>query len=213
MATKTCRTCNQTKDTSEFYVCRRRTDGLQYNCKDCCKIKGKEFREKNPDYYWGKNGYLTKRKDEFSQYVKDRVRADKTCKVYKLTLKDGSIYIGETKTPMNRRMTVHRAEFIQFKGGKAPYVPHLYVFMIGAGYSDEDIQNVWKSVEIIEEFEGTKEDSREREKFWIEEHHKLGYTLRNFIGVPKQHQWVTPTREYRKKHERWNKILGKDKTK
>lgn len=214
MTTKHCNKCGETKPVSEFYKQKKAKDGLQTTCKSCCNKASKEFREKRPDYYWGNNGYLTQRKKQFSQYVQDRYRADKSCKIYKLTLKDGSIYIGETKTPLNRRITVHRAEFIAFKGGKAPYVPLLYVYMVGAGYTEEDIKKVWASVEIIEEFEGTKAESRRREKYWIEEFTKLGYTLRNFIGVPKEHQWITPTREYNKKHERWNKILGKkNKTK
>ena len=34
---KTCNKCKQSLPESEFYVCKRNSDGLQGNCKDCCK--------------------------------------------------------------------------------------------------------------------------------------------------------------------------------
>lgn len=205
MKSKVCNKCGINKPYSEYYKCKAREDGLQYVCKVCSNKASKKFREKRPDYYWGKDGYLTKRKEEFSQYVLDRFRADKSCKVYKLTLKDGSIYIGETKAFLYRRMQTHKADYLKFRAGKSPNVPYVYVWMLGAGYSDEDIQNVWKSVEIIEEFEGTKADSKKREKYWIDEYIRMGYTLRNYVGVPKEHQWTNPKRVYTKRHQRWNK--------
>lgn len=200
--TKQCPGCGKVKDLLKDYHKNKKTkDGKQVYCKVCMNEKSKKFREKRPDYYWGEtDGYFTQRKDEILKYVKDYQAADGTVKIYKLTLKDGSIYIGETKRRISVRMNVHAGDYLKFKNGTQPYSPILYQFMLGAGYSDKDIIDVWKSVEIIEEFEGTKQDARDRERYWIQLLIKRGFTLRNFIGVPKQHR--IPRRKYVKRNQK-----------
>lgn len=201
--TKQCPGCGKVKDLLKDYHKNNKTkDGKQVYCKVCMNEKSKKFREKRPDYYWGNDGYFTERREETIQYVKDYQRADGSVKIYKLTLKDGSIYIGETKRRLSVRMNVHKNDFLKFRNGTQPYSPIVYQYMLGAGYSDEDIINVWKSVEIIEQFDGTKKEARAREKYWIQLLTKRGFTLRNYIGVPSKHR--VPRRHYTKKNGRFN---------
>ena len=49
----TCGKCSQSKSPDEFYKCSRRKTLKQANCKECSKKTNKEFRNNNPDYYWG----------------------------------------------------------------------------------------------------------------------------------------------------------------
>ncbi len=49
ITTKTCATCGQTKDSTEFYKDRSRADGLQWRCKQCTSERNQnpEIREHN----------------------------------------------------------------------------------------------------------------------------------------------------------------------
>lgn len=47
---KRCARCRETKPASEFYCKRAEHDGLQPYCKDCAKIKAREWQEDNRAY-------------------------------------------------------------------------------------------------------------------------------------------------------------------
>ncbi len=46
---KTCSTCKQSKDLSEFYVQNKHKDGRMYVCKECSIKHSKEYIKKNPE--------------------------------------------------------------------------------------------------------------------------------------------------------------------
>lgn len=46
---KTCRTCKQRKEQSEYYKDKNRKDGLNGQCKVCYNLRIKKWRQDNPD--------------------------------------------------------------------------------------------------------------------------------------------------------------------
>ena len=101
----TCYKCGKVKHEDEFYNCKPRKTGKQPNCKTCQKIYAKKWRDEiNPEYYWGQDGYFVRRYAETIQYQMKYKKADKDCKVYRLTFGDGDIYIGYTKRNIGVRL-------------------------------------------------------------------------------------------------------------
>lgn len=47
---KTCSTCKETKDVSEFYKDAQRKDGLRSRCKACCKVTERRWRDANKEH-------------------------------------------------------------------------------------------------------------------------------------------------------------------
>ena len=179
----TCNKCNVTKPEEEFYNSKTRKTGKQPNCKTCQKdYKKLWYNEINPQYYWGKNGYFVRRYAETLQYQIDYKRADKDCKVYKLTFQDGDIYIGYTKRNIGVRIVEWKRHWILFKKEPIhPSVTHSSVFkaFLSKGLTEEQIKEVWDSVEVIKQFPGTRYSGLKAEKESIEEYKKNGYNLLN----------------------------------
>ena len=48
-ATKTCKTCTETKPVDDFYVNRKAKDGRQSQCRPCTKAYGAKWRAENPE--------------------------------------------------------------------------------------------------------------------------------------------------------------------
>lgn len=46
---KTCSSCKQNKDKSEFYACASRPDGLRCECKECGKARTRQYTAENPE--------------------------------------------------------------------------------------------------------------------------------------------------------------------
>ena len=49
--TKKCRLCKIVKDLSKYYRYYRSSDGYNYECKDCCKIRHDKWKKDNPEKY------------------------------------------------------------------------------------------------------------------------------------------------------------------
>lgn len=184
---KHCTQCDLTKSKTEFYNNKSSKDGLQRTCKSCCNINSKKFRDNNPEYYWGTDGYFTQRYEETLEYVKELCRANKTSKIYKITTPDG-IYIGSTKRKFKLRLNTHLTDYKNrhVKRG-VNVIPLLYNTF--DKYSFDEAKKFIYSAELIEEFDGTLLKTKEREDFWMEYYRGLGYTMLNtYRAIGRQHK-------------------------
>ena len=170
-----CIGCGKTKESSEFYVNRKRSNGLQAYCKTCCKQNNAEFRIKRPSYYWDEEnqlGYLQRNYDKFKEIVRKSNAADKSNKVYGIDTPDGT-YIGATSRHIYARKANHKFAYFAYRNGlKRPKIPGLYDAF--DKYTIEEVEKMVNSMYIIEEWEGgDRKDLMEREsqyiKQWISE--------------------------------------------
>lgn len=174
---KHCKQCGLDKPTTEFYKNKSNKDGLQRCCKQCCNINSKKFRDINPEYYWGDNGYFTQRYDEVLEYVKEMCRANKSSKIYKIITPDG-IYIGSTKRKFNLRLNTHLTDYTnRYLRRNIKVIPLLYKSF--SNYTIEEVKQFLKNAEIIEEFDGTLLKTKEREDFWMEYYRSTGHDMLN----------------------------------
>ena len=170
-----CGGCNQSKPASEFYVNRKRSNGLQAYCKTCCKEKNAEFRFKRPTYYWGTEselGYLQKNYDRFMEIVKKSSAADKSNKIYAIPTPDGT-YIGATSRHLHARKSNHKWQYIAYRNGnyKTHKLPGLYDTF--DKYPIDLVEIMINSTYILEEWDGDRTElmQKEREHItkWISE--------------------------------------------
>lgn len=178
-----CIGCEQTKPASEFYVNKKRTNGLQAYCKTCCKEKNSEFRLKRPSYYWSDGnelGYLQKNYDRFKEIVRKSNAADKSNKIYAIPTPDGT-YIGATSRHMYARKSNHKWAYFAFRNGKKrPIIPGLYDTL--DKYPMELVDTFFNSMYVLEEWEGDRKDLMKREgeiiKQWISEGKQVLNTMK-----------------------------------
>jgi hypothetical protein len=163
-----CNQCNTEKPASEYYKNAKRSNGLQAYCKACNKRSGAEFRYKRPAYYWGDEnelGYLEKNYDNFLQIIKKSTLADKSNKVYAIPTPAGT-YIGCTSAHLSVRKASHKWTYLGHrKGLKKAIIPGL--FPILDNYSIEEVDTIFNSMYILEEWEGDRKELLERERHWI----------------------------------------------
>lgn len=105
---KKCNKCKLVKPMEEFHNAKKNRDGKQDKCKECFKIINKEFREKNPKYYWGtEDSYFVQRYDEIREYCDEYSKGNKKITIYTIDTPDG-IYVGSTKRRFNLKLAFHR---------------------------------------------------------------------------------------------------------
>lgn len=169
----TCVGCNESKPTSEFYVNRKRKNGLQAYCKVCCKEKNAEFRFKRPSYQWGDEttlGYLELNYDRFKEILRKSNAADKTNKIYAIPTPEGT-YIGATSRHLHARKSDHKWGYLGYrKGIRKTTLPTLYSIL--DKYSIDEVENIFSSMYVIEEWEGDRKELMKRE----------GEVIRDFIS-------------------------------
>ena len=179
-----CLNCGETKPSSEFYVNKKRKNGLQAFCKKCCKEKNTEFRLKRPAYYWGDEntlGYLEKNYDRFMEIVKKSTAADKSNKVYAIPTPDGT-YIGATSRLLSRRRLDHKFAYLRHRRGIGKIaIPGLYDVL--DKYSIEMVEIMINSMYIIEEWDGDRKDLLRRESEVIKEWIELGKPVLNMRKI------------------------------
>lgn len=178
-----CVGCGETKESSEFYVNRKRSNGLQAYCKTCCKEKNSEFRIKRPHYYWGDGnelGYLEKNYDKFKEILRKSLLADKTNKIYAIPTPDGT-YIGATSRHLHARKANHKWTYFAFRNGKKRG-KITGLFDVLDKYTLEMVEVMFNSMYILEEWEGDREDLMKREgeiiKQWISEGKQVLNTMK-----------------------------------
>lgn len=163
-----CVGCRESKESSEFYVNRKRTNGLQAYCKVCCKEKNAEFRFKRPTYQWGDEttlGYLEKHYDRFMEILKKSTAADKTNKIYVIPTPDGS-YIGATSRHLHCRKSDHKWQYLGYrKGIRKSVIPALYNVL--DKYPVELVEVIINSMYILEEWEGDRKELMQKEREYI----------------------------------------------
>ena len=160
---KNCKKCGKNKDHSEFNNKKASKDGLQEYCKECCKEASKQFRKLNPDYYWGKpNSYFSDKLHV--EKLNDQLKANKSIKIYKITLPEG-VYIGATKKHLWARIAAHRSLYTRYKKGLYRSLPLLYKAL--DAYDIDTALAMFDNNEIIEEFEGTRTEMHRRERYWL----------------------------------------------
>ena len=178
--TITCGKCNETKSADEFYKCSKRPNGKQYHCKECSKKTNKEFRNNNPDYYWGNDlSYFRRNYVRTMKYHSEYQKANKEPFIYKISTSKG-IYIGASQARPNVRLTSHRNDFLQFlqgKGFKKP-LPLLHKALKEEGDNWINCLATFKIIEVLPL--GTpKETLYELERYWIQKHEEIGYNMLN----------------------------------
>jgi hypothetical protein len=174
---KQCPQCGSQKPTTDYYKNKSNKDGLQRCCKECCNINSRKFRTRNPNYYWGDNGYFTQRYEETMEYTKEMCRANKSSKIYKITTPDG-IYIGSTKRKLNLRLNTHLADYRnRFLKRGINNIPLLYNSF--SNYTIDEVRGFLRSAELIEEFDGTILKTKEREDFWMQYYRGTGCKMLN----------------------------------
>ena len=166
--TKTCTQCKIEQPTTEFNKRTAAKDGLQQRCKTCCKSNSKYFRDVlRPDYYWGDTeGYFVKNKVKTDMYNKDYFTANKSAKIYRIDLAEGS-YIGATKRHLHTRLTQHINDFKKvIRDGKSvAYIPLFYNAL--TNYELSDIKKIIRSGYVIDQLNGNSAEMKQREKEWI----------------------------------------------
>lgn len=165
-----CNKCGYIKQASEFYVNKKRKSGLQAYCKTCCKESNTEFRIKRPTYYWGDEnelGYLEKNYERFKEIIRKSNASDKTNKIYAIPTPDGT-YIGATSRHLAVRKGDHKWQYIRWKNGLSKVkMPILYESL--NKYSLEEVDKIFNSMYIIEEWSGNRQELLNREKEVIKE--------------------------------------------
>jgi hypothetical protein len=174
---KVCQMCGELKSYQQFSINRTSKDGLQRHCKICSQKESKKFREKNKDYYWGNNGYFRQFYEATKKYNQKYYNAIYSVKIYCIELPDG-FYVGCTKTRLNVRMKDHLGDYRHYKlfGGKKK-MPIFYDAL--DRYTLDEVKDFIRNVKLLEEFEGTHEEKRNRETYWIQLLKKSGKTMLN----------------------------------
>ena len=179
-----CTQCNTIKPTSEFYVNRKRSNGLQKYCKTCRKQNNSEFRLKRPSYYWGDEntlGYLEKNYDRFMEILKKSNAADKTNKIYAIPTPDGT-YIGATSRHLHARKSDHKWTYLGYrKGLKKVRIPGLYDVL--DKYPTDMVEVMFNSMYILEEWEGDRKELMEREREYIQKWISEGKPVLNKMKI------------------------------
>ena len=179
-----CTQCDTIKPTSEFYVNRKRSNGLQKYCKTCCKENNSEFRLKRPSYYWGDDntlGYLEKNYDRFMEILKKSNAADKSNKIYAIPTPDGT-YIGATSRHLHARKSDHKWSYLGYrKGLKKVRIPGLYDVL--DKYQIDMVEIIFNSMYILEEWEGDRKELMQRERDYIQQWVSEGKPVLNKMKI------------------------------
>lgn len=180
-----CTDCGETKLTSQFHKCKRRKNGYQAKCKSCVKKYNELYRTKlNPTYWNSKDGYFSNKVN--TDYILDYQRADKSCKIYRMDLPDGSVYIGATMAKMNVRLNQHLNDFIRahikqnLSKEKRRNYPLLHEEF--KKYDLDKVKLIIRSAYIIDEFDGTRYEMLRKESAWI---HRMIEQGENILNVKK----------------------------
>ena len=110
---KTCRGCQQTKPTTEFWKAKASRDGLFRLCKPCGRAANKRTYSSNQSRELARNQQWRDGNKPTIRARKQRTRAARVqWLVYRLNFLDGCFYIGSTND-LDTRLSLHRWEMRQ----------------------------------------------------------------------------------------------------
>lgn len=155
MINKVCKKCKLTKPVNEFYNNKTAYDGLQAKCKDCCKEANKQFHQKNPTYYWGsQESYFRKNYDKAIEYQREKSKATNVCKIFRIDLPDGEIYIGSTRRTLSLIRNSIKQDHVRYRKQVNSETSILHKFLIK--FPEEKCFELIKSLYLVQEFIGTR---------------------------------------------------------
>jgi hypothetical protein len=161
---KRCTKCMEIKPYEQFSKLNRAKDGYQYHCKTCNNKDNQKFRDEiDPEYM---SRWFSKHRKHWNEYISDYAAAGDTNTIYSITAPDGMVYIGHTRRKKRFRLAEHK----KFYKSRAQYIPLLY-----NSFDKWGIDN--HKIEILKEWEGTKEEGMEIESRLIQFYKSINKTL------------------------------------
>jgi hypothetical protein len=161
---KKCTKCGITKEYTQFSKLSRAKDGYQYHCKECNNKDNQKFRDEiDPEYM---SRWFSKHRKHWNEYISDYAAAGDTNTIYSITAPDGMVYIGHTRRKKRFRLAEHK----KFYKSRAQYIPLLY-----NSFDKWGIDN--HKIEILKEWEGTKEEGMAIESRLIQFYKSINKTL------------------------------------
>ena len=142
---KVCSKCSESKEPNQFYKKTASKDGLQNQCKPCCKETNETFRLLNPRYQsqWYDNNFT-----KWTNYIKSYSAADKIPTIYAIVAPDGFVYVGKTKTYPNIRKTRHGNSYNLYKRGQR----NRHIPLLHDSFDKHGIDN--HQFKVLAQFEG-----------------------------------------------------------
>lgn len=161
---KQCTKCGITKEYQQFSKCRRNKDGHQYHCKECNNRDNKRFRnEIDPEYM---NRWYGSNRKHWNEYLNNYSKVTNTNTIYSITAPNGDVYIGFTQRKKRFRLGEHK----KFYKSGLQRIPLLYESFDRFGIDNH-------TIEILKQFEGTRDEGMELESKLIEFYKSINKSL------------------------------------
>lgn len=161
---KQCTKCKNTKPYEQFSKLKRAKDGYQYHCKECNNRDNYRFRhEIDPGYM---QRWFNEHRQEWNEYIKEYSNVEDINTIYSITSPNGDVYIGHTM----RKKRFRIAEHSKFYRSRAHNIPLLYESFDRWGIDNH-------KVEILKQWEGTKEEGLTMESKLIQFYQSIGKSL------------------------------------
>lgn len=124
---KECNQCNKSKSLNEFYKRSASPDGLQFKCKECCKVVNTNFRQIKPQY---QTEWYKVNTQKWAKYVagwaKVNIKADDSrSAIYYIINPEQKVYVGSTQTAFSARKGAHKKEY-KLNNGLMPNLHHSF---------------------------------------------------------------------------------------
>jgi hypothetical protein len=178
---KKCSKCRVVKPMEEFHNSSRARDGKQSKCKECFKKINKEFREKNPKYYWGsENSYFVERYEEIRLYSDAYNKANKNITIYTIDTPEG-LYVGATKRLINLKIAFHRNNLLMAFENRRTNCDIKVLNDILIKYPIEEGYERINNAKIIFQGEGDREHMRMKSKQYIQYYNDKGLKVINIL--------------------------------
>jgi hypothetical protein len=164
MAKKQCTKCGIVKPYEQFSKLTKAKDGHQWHCKQCNNKDNQRFRDEIDPTYMTR--WFSKNKQQWNTYLNDYSKAGNTNTIYSITAPNMDVYIGFTQRKKRFRLAEHK----KFYKSRAQYIPLLY-----NSFDKWGIDN--HKIEILKEWDGTKEEGMAIESKLIQFYKSINKTL------------------------------------
>jgi hypothetical protein len=178
---KKCSKCKVVKPIEEYHKSNREKDGKQNKCKECFKLINKQFREKNPKYYWGsEDSYFVQRYEETRKYTDEYAKGNKTNIVYIIETPEG-IYVGSTKRLFNLKKAFHKNSLLMAKENRRNNSDIKCLNDVLVKYPIEEGYKMINDSKIVYEGDGDREDLRIKTRQYVQYFNDKGFKILNII--------------------------------